>query len=79
MCGTGRVMLAQGGEGKQNLLQSSALAQGSGKDHSLIHTDKQLRCQSAPHTGSASSSTPPAPADPVSRQRAELERLHDIP
>lgn len=37
------------------------LAQCSVKDHSLIHSDKQLRCQSAPCIGSASTSTPPAP------------------
>lgn len=39
----------------------TGLAQCSAKDHSLIPSVKQLRCQSAPHTGSASTSTPPAP------------------
>lgn len=57
----------------------TGLAQCSGKDHSLIHSEKQLRYQSAPRMGSASTSTPPAPTDPTSRHRAELEGLHAIP
>lgn len=84
MCGAGR------GDADSEWMQGSristdlsrlctGLAQCSARDHSLVHSDKSWGV-----TVPLTRAQPPLPllqlqTDAVSRQRAELERLHAIP